>query len=64
MPVPVAWLALVSLWPGDLYFAFPYSEALYALLMTASAAGTDTPAHSRVGAGERGTHREPGHRGC
>lgn len=36
MPVPAAWLGLVSLWPGDLYFAFPYSEALYALLMTAS----------------------------
>jgi hypothetical protein len=34
--VPLAWLCLVSLWPGDLYFAFPYSEALYALLMTAS----------------------------
>jgi hypothetical protein len=33
---PLAWLGLVSLWPGDLYFAFPYSEALYALLMTAS----------------------------
>jgi hypothetical protein len=36
MPVPLAWLCLVSLWPGDLYFALPYSEALYALLMTAS----------------------------
>ena len=36
MPVPLVWLGLVSLWPGDLYFAFPYSEALYALLMTAS----------------------------
>ena len=36
LPVPLAWLGLVSLWPGDLYFAFPYSEALYALLMTAS----------------------------
>jgi len=35
-PVPLAWLGLLSLWPGDLYFAFPYSEALYALLMTAS----------------------------
>jgi hypothetical protein len=35
-PLPLAWIALVSLWPGDLYFAFPYSEALYALLMTAS----------------------------
>jgi hypothetical protein len=34
--VPLTWLCLVSLWPGDLYFAFPYSEALYALLMTAS----------------------------
>ncbi len=34
--MPLAWLCLVSLWPGDLYFAFPYSEALYALLMTAS----------------------------
>ncbi len=34
--IPLAWLCLVSLWPGDLYFAFPYSEALYALLMTAS----------------------------
>jgi hypothetical protein len=36
LPVPLAWLGLVSLWPGDFYFAFPYSEALYALLMTAS----------------------------
>jgi hypothetical protein len=36
MPVPLAWLGLVSLWPGDLYFTLPYSEALYALLMTAS----------------------------
>ena len=36
MPVPLVWLGLLSLWPGDLYFAFPYSEALYALLMTAS----------------------------
>jgi hypothetical protein len=36
LPVPLAWIGLVSLWPGDLYFAFPYSEALYALLMTAS----------------------------
>jgi hypothetical protein len=36
MRLPVAWLGLVSLWPGDLYFAFPYSEALYALLMMAS----------------------------
>ncbi len=35
-PVPLAWFGLLSLWPGDLYFAFPYSEALYALLMTAS----------------------------
>jgi hypothetical protein len=35
-PVPLAWLGFVSLWPGDLYFAFPYSEALYALLMMAS----------------------------
>ena len=35
-PVPLAWLGLISLWPGDLYFSFPYSEALYALLMTAS----------------------------
>jgi hypothetical protein len=34
--VPLAWLCLVSLWPGDIYFSFPYSEALYALLMTAS----------------------------
>ncbi len=34
--VPVAWLCLVSLWPGDLYFAFPYSEALYAMLLTGS----------------------------
>jgi hypothetical protein len=34
--VPLAWLCLISLWPGDLYFAFPYSEALYAVLMTAS----------------------------
>jgi hypothetical protein len=36
IPVPLAWLGLVTLWPGDLYFAFPYSEALFALLMTAS----------------------------
>ncbi|WP_419760091.1 hypothetical protein [Acidisoma sp.] len=36
VPMPMAWLGLVSLWPGDLYFAFPYSEALYALLMMAS----------------------------
>jgi hypothetical protein len=36
MALPFAWLGFVSLWPGDLYFAFPYSEALYALLMTAS----------------------------
>ena len=36
LPVPLAWLGLVTLWPGDLYFAFPYSEALYALLLTAS----------------------------
>jgi hypothetical protein len=36
MPMPVVWLGLVSLWPGDLYFAFPYSEGLYALLITAS----------------------------
>lgn len=35
-PVPLAWLAFASLWPGDLYFALPYSEGLYALLMTAS----------------------------
>ncbi len=35
-PVAVAWLAFASLWPGDIYFAFPYSESLYALLMTAS----------------------------
>jgi hypothetical protein len=35
-PVPLVWLGLISLWPGDLYFTFPYSEALYALLMTAS----------------------------
>ena len=34
--LPFAWLGFVSLWPGDLYFALPYSEALYALLMTAS----------------------------
>jgi hypothetical protein len=34
--LPVAWLGFVSLWPGDIYFALPYSEALYALLMTAS----------------------------
>ncbi len=34
--VPLTWLCLVSLWPGDLYFAFPYSEGLYALLMTGS----------------------------
>jgi len=36
MAAPLAWLGLVNLWPGDLYFAFPYSEALYALLMVAS----------------------------
>jgi hypothetical protein len=35
-PVPLVWLCLVSLWPGDLYFTFPYSEALYAMLMTGS----------------------------
>jgi hypothetical protein len=30
------WIGFVSLWPGALYFAFPYSEALYALVMTAA----------------------------
>jgi len=31
----LTWLAFISLWPGAVYFAFPYSEALYALVMTA-----------------------------
>jgi hypothetical protein len=32
----LAWLGFLTLWPGTLYFSMPYSEALYALLMTAS----------------------------
>jgi hypothetical protein len=32
----IAWLGFLTLWPGTLYFSMPYSEALYALLMTAS----------------------------
>jgi hypothetical protein len=32
----LTWFAFVSLWPGAVYFAFPYSEALYALVMTAA----------------------------
>ena len=36
LAVQPIWLGFVSLWPGDFYFAFPYSEALFALLMMAS----------------------------